>query len=287
MVMFILIACSLFGLLTVRFLQSMFVQSAQIHDYYKSYYLAKAWLELVFVQLPVRGLWFDFVVSSGSDIIKQNFLSAGNYYFESSIVGRSNLLSRSVRQSSTCSEPFSLNHWESLIFPLFYDKFDSKIYGTYDSLSKPIDYDIKQQLLSNFEFSWLNNNPKVSLWILISSWWDLYENWIYFIGVDSLDQGSFDNFVKWVNNSFVYSNLGDANFSNWPNYMTDWFKAYFIIANKDNKAFQFCLENKQSEFPLQQYWIKSIGVYNNQKLGLEVEYRQPLPSYFVDSMIGE
>lgn len=59
LVLFVLLACSLLGLLTVHFLKNMSTQYNQITSYYKSYYLAQAGIETALTQLQHRGLGFS------------------------------------------------------------------------------------------------------------------------------------------------------------------------------------------------------------------------------------
>jgi uncharacterized sporulation protein YeaH/YhbH (DUF444 family) len=66
------------------------------------------------------------------------------------------------------------------------------------------------------------------------------------------------------------------------------FSPYFIIANKDNRDISFCLTLPSgSMLPTQTYLIQSFGSYWTTKLWLEATYKQPLPSFLIDSSLGK
>jgi hypothetical protein len=81
--MFVLLASSLIGILTINFVQQMVANTSRINAYYKSYYLAKAGIELGLTEIKSRGIGFEINHSSGADIIKQNFVCGDHCFFES------------------------------------------------------------------------------------------------------------------------------------------------------------------------------------------------------------
>ncbi|MEI7562882.1 MAG: hypothetical protein WCJ39_04170 [bacterium] len=62
--MFVLLASSLLGVLTVTFVQHMIKQTDALYTYYQSYYLAKAGLEFSLAELPFRGIGFEYSVQT-------------------------------------------------------------------------------------------------------------------------------------------------------------------------------------------------------------------------------
>ena len=134
LVMFVLLTCSLLGLLTVHFLKNMSTQYSQITAYYKTYYLAQAGIETALTQLQHRGLGFSETISSDSDFIRQNIVQAqSSLSFE--IIGKSNFLSKSLLGSGNCDSPYVLFSGQSFVLPLFVDGFSGSIV---DSLSVPL-----------------------------------------------------------------------------------------------------------------------------------------------------
>lgn len=280
MVLFILLACSLLGLLTLHFVENMFAQSAQIFGYYKSYYLSKAGVELSLTQLKNRGVWFSLQIDSGYDIVRENFVSSGTYFFESSIVGRSSLLSRSVVQMSWCEIPFVLSTGESLVVPVFFDNFTGSIF---DSFQPSIVYKNAGYLLQDTEVIGTDHQGLVSVGILVSSGTDLYQTGVYFTTWDFGTPRFFNGFSSKVQG--VFASLEDFELLDWKNNTA--LQNYLVVANKSDHKLSFCLAIQGWQLPTEQYLIKSFGMYGNQKIGLEAVYKQPIPSYLIESSLGE
>ena len=76
LVIFVLLASSLLGVLAINFVQSMMKQSATVYNYYQSYYLAKAGVELGLAELGHRGVGFEQIFSDPL-FMSGNFLCAG------------------------------------------------------------------------------------------------------------------------------------------------------------------------------------------------------------------
>lgn len=84
---------SLSALLVTAYIRNLIKLSASFHDYYKSYYIANAWLELSLVKTNgnVRGYGFKDTVLSWSSTTSSNF-SGSNRYFSARINTLSNYL---------------------------------------------------------------------------------------------------------------------------------------------------------------------------------------------------
>ncbi len=278
MVLFILIACSLLGLLTVHFIKNMFVQYSQVASYYKTYYLSKAGIELALTQVKWRGLWFSYGVWSGDDVVLQNFIFSWSQGFESTLSGRSSLLSTDV-WSTTCTSPFVIWSWKTLMIPLFFDNYEWSIV---ESFGTGISYTNKSALLGQFTLLENQSPWTVSLGFLVTLWNELYQNGIVFM------TGMFEwNIFEQFNNKIdgVFSSLEDFPLLSWKT--SNDFQNYLVIANTSDHEFSFCLQLPEGEsLPLQQYGIKSLGAAGWQKLGLEAIYKQPVPSYLIETSLG-
>ena len=93
LVIFVLIACSLIGVLTMSFINQMLFISNATLSYYKSYYLANAGLELLLTEAKSSGVGFETSLGTGNQIFKENF-SCMNCDFSASISGTSLELSK-------------------------------------------------------------------------------------------------------------------------------------------------------------------------------------------------
>jgi hypothetical protein len=56
-----------------------------------------------------------------------------------------------------------------------------------------------------------------------------------------------------------------------------------MISNPtENTVVSFCLSS-QEPLPPQQYYLKSRGKYDDQELGLEALYKQPIPDFLLNA----
>lgn len=280
LVMFVLLACSLLGLLTVHFLKNMFTQYGQILSYYKTYYLAKAGIETALTQLQHRGLGFSESVSSLDSLVRDN-IKEPQSSFSFSIVGKSNFLSTSLLDSGSCKSPFTLLSGQSLIIPLFIDNFTGTVL---QSIKTPLR---NQNLGTSLAFlSFVKQNLlnwPVNLGLLIASADGMYQNWIYFTGGGLNWDNSF--FKRFSNSaSSALGALEDIVLSARQTQNT--LSPYLIIANRDFTPLSFCLELPQSSsLPTQQYLIQSLWYFWSTKLWLDATYRQPIPSFLINSSL--
>jgi len=279
LVIFVLLACSLFGLLTVHYVRHMFVQYTQVLSYYKSYYLAKAGIELSLSQIQHRWIWFSSSLGPKDSLVYQNFSSSWLYYFDSLIIWKSSLLSSDFSQKTWCFHPFVLSSWMSLIVPLFFDNFSWSVYESFTTL--PV-YTNKWSFLEQISLQ-NNNNPwLISFGILVASWAELYPSGMFFMTGVMEGETFFSDLDKKIVS--VFSSLEDRDLMDWKAHL--WFQNYLIFANTSSHEISFCLQLPSDEkLPMQEYVIRSTGVFGNQKLSLEAVYKQPLPSFAVDSFL--
>lgn len=279
LVLFVLLTCSLLGLLTVHFLKNMSTQYGQITAYYKTYYLAQAGIETALTQLQHRGLGFSESIKNSDAIVREN-ITQPQSSFSFNVIWASNFLSKSLLDSGSCSSPFILASGQSLVLPLFLDNFTGSIS---ESLYWSLGNDNLSNMLPRLKFSNSKIGANINLGLLIADSTGVYENWIYFSSGSSLDESLFVDFSESA--SRTLSQLEDSRLNNWQTNSTLF--PYLIIANKDNRAITFCLDLPQgSVLPTQQYLIQSFGSYWTTKLWLEATYKQPLPSFLIDSSFG-
>jgi len=135
LVIFVLLASSLLGVLSMTFVQQMMRQSTVVNSYYKAYYLSKAWIELGLTAIKYRGIGFEYAIDTWTSIFTDNFFSGQNFTVTMDISGTAMLLSRQFRQEngSGCQFPYMLTGGDSLIVPLFMEKYSWPVAGMFDS----------------------------------------------------------------------------------------------------------------------------------------------------------
>jgi len=278
LVLFVLLTCSLLGLLTVHFLRNMATQYDQILSYYKGYYLAQAGVETALTQLQYRGLWFSESIDSSNALVRQN-IHQPQSSFSFQVIWRSNFLSNSLLDSWACQSPFVLKPGKSLVIPLFVDTFT---WTLTQSFAAPFANQNLWNTLALLKPIAKTSGP-VNFGLLIADTTGMYENGIFFSSGFSWNESFFKDFSSAASHGLWA--LEDTRLQQWqadPN-----FSPYFVIANKDSHDVSFCLTLPQgSVLPTQQYLIQSFGLYWTTKLWLEATYKQPLPSFLIDSSFG-
>jgi len=63
------------------------------------------------------------------------------------------------------------------------------------------------------------------------------------------------------------------------------FKNYLILADTNKETISFCI-NSPIPLPTDNFYITSNGMYHGQTIGLELIYKQPIPSFLMNSVLG-
>ncbi len=108
---FILLASSTIVILAMTQIRHLMEYGETAFDYFKTYYLGRAGLELALTEVQTRGYGFNFVSESGNAIVTENFnTEEGKNYFAYSITGRHVDFTETVKTG------------DFLTLPLFYDQ---------------------------------------------------------------------------------------------------------------------------------------------------------------------
>lgn len=282
LVILVLLACSLMGILSMNFLNNLISYTDNSYSYYKSYYYAKAWLELALAEIDNSDVWFSHVIWFW-DVINQNF--GGGGVFNVNIMWRSPFLSNNFWQNTVCDESTALSipaKW-SITLPMFYD--DSSTYGTIFSSVKSI------QLLSNdrnklsvqYLWDWYNY-PKIDIWVIFQSWdsilWDyIYMTWLDF--KESFFKNYFQEFGMLYWEEPWNINIGK-----------DQYLSYIVVSNPTDDEIKFCIDawsdtsHKVYWWPTTKYFISSRWEYKWKTVWLQAIYAQPLPSFFINPYVS-
>lgn len=275
MVVLILLACSLMGILTVVFLKSLITYTDDTYSYNKSYYIAKAWLELALTEIDNSVMWFSHTINSG-DFINENNFECVWCHFTSRIQWKSEIISNDFRENPECTEESALvlQSWQSMTIPMFYDNSSS-----FDMVFSE-NYEIKKLSLSNLTELRLvcPNNPcpdnkKLNIWIIVQTWGldgDLSWEYIYMTGISMNENNFFSNLTNIL--------AGQAWSAVWSN---EKLLPYIIISNSENDSLSFCISGS-NELPTTKYFISSLWEYMWKTVWLQAVYAQPTPSFFIN-----
>lgn len=311
LVMFIMIASALIGLLAMHFVQQMLKYSWVIHDYYKSYYLANAGVEMWITESTLRGIGFSTNVASGSSFFKNNFLCDDENEnvcdLQMKVVGKTAMLGEKIWiekiEDCTKENAFHLKQWENIILPLFTEQAFSTQKDNIEQLdsmkNKGKTPENRGENLSNTTTytSFLEQDIKdIKLTVLTSSSAKKANFW--FVAMEK--EGDSSNYKLWAYNSeivyFKQLDFGTENISTiidsftemYPNVFQKNF-LYFMIGNPSKEDLAFCIQSSKKIndqtllLPTQKFQISSLGTYHNDTIGLEAQYRQAIPSFFMNT----
>ncbi len=283
LVIFVLLASSLLGVLSMTFVQQMMKQSATVTSYYKAHYLAKAGIELWLVQVKHRGVGFDYSLHTGDKIVVDNFVCGAHCSISTSFSGTASLLSKKFWQSSGCESPFALISGDSLILPLFRDAYLWDVAGTFATW---IEYQNLADLFKNdkIQIKNISSPDQVTFGLLILSGEDLYENGVFFRSW-SLDTLSLTEFKTAFENYMMQVDPAFAGYYGLSVLISNGFRIYLMISNTAPVEQSFCLQTISTPLeqayllPTTSFFIQSQASYGNQKVWLDASYAQPIPGF--------
>lgn len=299
LVIFVLLASSLLGILSMNFVQQMMKQSATVTSYYKAYYLSKAWIELWLSTIQHRGIWFEYAVNTGSAIILENFLTGTSYSISTTVSGTASMLSKKFWQEHTgCDYPYTLSGGESFVLPLFKDITPwpiTNLFATWIHYQNLANIFKNNQIQFISEFDW-----EITFGMIILSGDQLSENGMFFKKWTLRWLSTFkDEFETY---------LGTLDSAEYPlesqlknNYEKSWlidngFKMFLLVSNSSSSPQSFCVRIASSE-PLLPWHIDSLSAdtfflqsqasYGNQIVALDASYAQPIPWFLFTTYSAE
>lgn len=280
LVIFVLLASSLIGILTMNFVKQMVSYTNDIYSYYNSYYYSKAGLELSLVEISNAGIWFSNEINNEDNIFLDNF-DCENCDFDVKIEGKTQYLSDRFWLSTGCNDDnaFVLSEGESIALPLFVQE---NIESNNDLFSSWISYD--NQLLKYVEDIRFENNQdfdwEFNLGLIV-----LLDNVVQrdLIFVKSIDW-SRDMIEDYFEAYFSY--YWDEALDN-ENYLS-----YLLITNVEDDLASFCLTiddvnvgwlDKDIYLPTTKFFISSIAGFLDKTVGLSAIYGQPIPWFLLNT----
>lgn len=275
--LFLLMMSSLSALLVTAYINNLIKLSSSFHDYYKSYYIANAWLELALVKTngKVRKYGFEDTVSSWSTTVTNNFSGS----FTSSIYASSTNLwdanTSNPLYSSECNAATVSTMWYMIppwwCVPIILLKDSDWITPSSPewSLSAITDNDLTPV--------WSSHYPSISVFstvwftaLLTAVWSDL----------GFLDWRS-TWFVAGQNNNVIHSMIADTT----SPYFTDGWKYILMIANTSSNTWYYCLQSNVA-IPTQYVTISAQWHYRNTILDLKWVRKAWLPADFCYTAIS-
>lgn len=296
LVIFILLASSLLGILSMTFVQQMMKQSTVVNSYYKAYYLSKAWIELGLAAIKNRGIGFEYTVNTWDQIVRENFFSGHNYSLSMSISGTASLLSKKFRQeeNSGCQFSYQLSGGDSLVIPLFKDNY---VWWVAEIFDPSITYQNLANIFKNNQIELMSEfDGNVTFWIMILSGNELSPNGMFFqtwtLKSLSTFKDQFETYLATID-SLLYpleSQLKSDYEKPWL--IQNGFTIYLLISNSSFNQKIFCVSIKTPEqwtlwqkdvLPTDTFFLQSHASYGDQIVALDASYAQPIPWFLFNT----
>lgn len=126
LVILILLASSVISLLSINQIQRLISYWNMTFNYFRSFYIAKAWTELGLAEVYLRWDGFNQRVLSWESIVQDNLVwiyTGFNPYFNMYITWSFQYLTEDIRESSECSwwNKIKLNSWDLIMLSFFSD----------------------------------------------------------------------------------------------------------------------------------------------------------------------
>jgi len=186
LVIFVLLASSVISLLSINQIQRLLTYGNMTFNYFRAFYMAKAWTELWLTEVYNSGDGFNHEVLSGSAIVTWNLLSGYEWfepYFNMTITWSFATWTNDIRNSKCNDEnKIRLTSWAWIMLSLFSDD-TGKRWNLSNILSED---DKKITNLNNFTKLSLSNNSELTFAfftynksgymtnIVVSTWTDLW-----------------------------------------------------------------------------------------------------------------
>ena len=136
-VLILMVVSSFLVLLTMRYVLSMLSWFVSLTNYYKAYYLARGWMDVLLTQHSYRGWWYETYMSSTGNSFECRW-NCGVQWSISSRFPRIDASKDPIDTTCSAANALSLNPWQSAIYALFSDAYQLSKY--FVPLQPLIDY---------------------------------------------------------------------------------------------------------------------------------------------------
>lgn len=257
LVIFVLLASSVISLLSINQIQRLLTYGNMTFNYFRAFYIAKAWTELWLTEVYNSGDGFNHVINSGDSIVQDNLVwvyTGFNPHFNMTITWSFVYLTDDIRESDECEEEnkIKLAPWAGIMLSLFSDDTDDLVKILSDNVSdkKP---PTKLKNINKLSLNWYNNSELTFAFftyngngvmtdIIVSTWKDL---WSF------LDGKSINNDEKW----------------------------YLTIKNSSDSYVEFCVYKEGDPIPYSDSIITVQANYWDMEVWLQSIVRKSVPDW--------
>lgn len=260
LVILILLASSVISLLSINQIQRLLTYWNMTFNYFRAFYLAKAWTELWLTEVYNSGDGFTYSISGDNSIIQNNLVwiyTWFNPYFKMSITWEFLYLTDDIRESNNCSDEnkIKLATWAWIMLSLFSDKTNdlNKILSDKHS-DKRLNPLLNFRNLSLYRLSGDSELTYAFFTYAKDEAWDefmediIVSNW-----------GTLQDFLK-------DKNIGS---NNW----------YLTIKNSWNNSVEFCINMVDEPIPYSNFLVTVFWHYGDMEVGLQSIVKKWVPDW--------
>lgn len=283
LVILILLASSVIGLLSINQIQRLITYGNMTFNYFRAFYLAKAWTELGLTEVYYREAGFNHEIKNEKDddenitkyhsIIQNNFLwekledwdtrkyEAFNPYFEMTISWSFANLTNDVRNSECEGNEIVLGTWEWIMISLFSDNTqDLK-----DMFTWTIDKNLPPlKNITDLKMDWDVSNAKFTFWLFSykknNEWQEYMDNVVV-----KDNQTSLSNFFHDDNAETIINDKSTT-------------KKYLTIKNSWESDVEFCI-SWDWPIPSSDSLITVRGNYGDMEIWLQSVVKKWVPDW--------
>jgi hypothetical protein len=272
LVIFILLASSVIALLSINQIQHLLTYWNMTFNYFRAFYLAKAWTELWLTEVYYREAGFQQEIGTWDAVVTENLVWAYSWfnpYFTMNISWNFLYLTDDVRYTDKCDNGnrITLWAWEWIVLSLFMDKTHdiNKIltWTNKNNIYKFGEFDVEKIEMTNVSWSWIvdEHQKKLTFWLF-----DYDDDWnMENIFVDQIALENLGNFLKKI---YYFDTSKNRRYLSIKNHL------------KWDEVVSFCITNSDKKLvPYADSLITVRGNYADMEVGLQSVVKRQSPSW--------
>lgn len=267
LVILVLLASSIIALLSINQIQHLLTYWNMTFNYFRSFYLAKAWTELWLTEVYHREAWFQQTINSWDSIVTKNLVwvySGFNPYFSMWIESNFIYLTDDIRYTNKCdnNNRIILDSWEWIMLSLFKDvtSWINNILKEWSQIVGLDNWFIGNLTMENIKWLW--------------GWTKELTFWLFSYD----DNYNMKNIIveKWTDlNSFIRGNMNAVT----------WKRRYLTIKNSWANKVWFCIAKKWGGFiPYSNSLIDVQANYADMEVWLQSIVKKETPSWSLNAL---
>lgn len=281
LVILVLLATSVITLLSINQIMRLISYWNQTFNYFRAYYLAKAWNELWLAEVYNREDGFNHRIPSDNSIVSWNLLeeySAFNPYFDTTITWSFTILTDDVRNSECSSwNKITLNSGAGIMLSLYSDTttWTKNILSGWSTTKILNANDIKKLMLDN-----INNDTLTFAFFTYKL--ETYEDGTTDYVMDDIIVYTWNNLQQFLYKKEV-SNLIEKQDNN-NNIII---KKYLTIKNSWEESISFCVKMENELIPYSNSLITVIWHYGDTEVWIQSVVKKWVPDWTLNVIYKE